>query len=219
MAAWARRRGAASDDRAVALVTPNARGEHTRGKRLHRRKYAPPRELPSDCVSVFTDGSAIYDKEVKAWVAAGYGLAAVSGGDGPEHKGGQVEFQQCGPVHIGDEGATQATNNVAELSGFLHALRWARTGGGAGRPVCLRHDSKYAALVSSGVWKGRSKKNRALVLVAQEEWKLTWKEKRGRLWIRHVKGHSGHEWNDMADALADEGRRGTSPSNAGRVVD
>ena len=45
-------------------------------------------------------------------------------------------------------------------------LTWARTGGGAGRPVCLRHDSKYAALVSSGVWKGKSKKNRAIVLAS-----------------------------------------------------
>ena len=29
-----------------------------------------------------------------------------------------------------------------------------------------------------------------------------------KLWIRHVKGHSGHEWNDVADVLADQGRRG-----------
>ena len=77
-----------------------------------RQEFAPPRELPNDCVSVFTDGSAIYDKNLKAWIAAGYGLAAVSGGDGPEHSGGQVEFQQCGPVRIGDDGATQFKNNV-----------------------------------------------------------------------------------------------------------
>ena len=59
--------------------------------------------------------------------------------------------------------------------------------------------------MSSGVWKGKSKKNRAIVLVAQEEWKLTWEAKRGQLWTRHVKGH---EWNDISDALADDGRRG-----------
>ena len=33
--------------------------------------------------------------------------------------------------------------------------------------------------------------SRALVLVAQEEWKLTWEEKRGQLWIRHVNGGAG----------------------------
>ncbi len=194
-----------------------AREDRTANTR--EQEFAPPRELPNDCVSVFTDGSAIYDKNLKAWIAAGYGLAAVSGGDGPEHSGGQVEFQQCGPVRFGDDGATQLTNNVSEIQAYIHALRWARTGGGAGRPVCLRHDSKYAALVSSGVWKGKSKKNRAIVLVAQEEWKLTWEAKRGQLWIRHVKGHSDHEWNDMADALADDGRRGKIQATAGRAVD
>ena len=30
---------------------------------------------------------------------------------------------------------------------------------------------------------------------------------------------SDHEWNDMADALADDGRRGNSQSIAGRAVD
>ena len=88
----------------------------------------------------------------------------------------------------------------------MHALRWARSPGVVHRPVCLRHDSVYAALVSCGVYKAR--KNKELVLHAQEEWKLTMKAKKGKLWIRHVKGHSGHEWNDVADELADQGRRG-----------
>ena len=175
-----------------------AREDRTANTR--EQEFAPPRELPNDCVSVFTDGSAIYDKNLKAWIAAGYGLAAVSGGDGPEHSGGRVEFQQCGPVRFGD-------------GDDIHALRWARTGGGAGRPVCLRHDSKYAALVSSGVWKGKSKKNRAIVLVAQEEWKLTWEAKRGQLWIRHVKGHSDHEWNDMAGCPRRRRPTRKNPSN------
>ena len=37
--------------------------------------------------------------------------------------------------------------------------------------VELRHDSKYAALVSCGVYK--AKKNKALVAIARDEWKLT----------------------------------------------
>ena len=83
-----------------------------------------------------------------------------------------------------------------------------------------RHYLPYPLLNElSGVWKGKSKKNRAIVLVAQEEWKLTWEAKRGQLWIRHVKGHSDHEWNDMADALADDGRRGKIQATAGRAVD
>ena len=35
------------------------------------QEFAPPAQLPADALSIFTDGSAIYDKYVKAWVAAG----------------------------------------------------------------------------------------------------------------------------------------------------
>ena len=69
-----------------------------------------------------------------------------------------------------------------------------------------RHDSKYAALVSCGVYKG--KKNKALVAIARDEWKLTAASKKAfskGLWIRHVKGHSNHEWNNVADKLAGDG--------------
>lgn len=41
-----------------------AREDRTANTR--EQEFAPPRELPNDCVSVFTDGSAIYDKNLKA---------------------------------------------------------------------------------------------------------------------------------------------------------
>ena len=54
----------------------------------------------------------------------------------------------------------QKTNNVSELVAFIHALRYARTAPEArDKSICLRHDSKYAALVSCGVYKGK-KNNR-----------------------------------------------------------
>ena len=73
----------------------------------------------------------------------------------------------------------------------------------AGRPIVLRYDSKYCALITCGVYK--AKKNKELVATAQAEWKLTHKAKAGTLWMRHVKGHSGHPWNDKADSLAKKG--------------
>ena len=90
------------------------------------QEHAPPAELPPDTISIFTDGSAVYDKTQKRWVAAGFGLAAVHGGDGQEHTDGIVLHQHFGPIAVGDEGAQQLTNNVAELTAFIHALRWAR---------------------------------------------------------------------------------------------
>ena len=90
---------------------------------------------------------------------------------------------------------------------FIHALRYARTAPEArDKSICLRHDSKYAALVSCGVYKG--KKNKALVAIARDEWKLTAASKKAfskGLWIRHVKGHSNHAWNNVADKLAGDG--------------
>ena len=112
-------------------------------------------------------------------------------------------------MDLGDFGGAvqQLTNNVSELVAFIHALRWARTAPEARvKSICLRHDSKYAALVSCGVYKG--KKNKALVAIARDEWKLTAASKKTLskgLWIRHVKGHSNHPWNDVADKLAGDG--------------
>ena len=47
-------------------------------------EYAPPSVLPAETVTIFTDGGADYDKNVKVWVAAGFGLVAVEDGDGEE---------------------------------------------------------------------------------------------------------------------------------------
>ena len=54
----------------------------------------------------------------------------------------------------------------------------------------------------------KGKKNKALVAIARDEWKLTAASKKTLskgLWIRHVKGHSNHPWNDVADKLAGDG--------------
>ena len=52
------------------------------------------------------------------------------------------------------------------------------------------------------------KKNKPLATIAREEWKLTAAAKKAAgkgMWIRHVKGHSEHEWNNVADKLAGDG--------------
>ena len=123
--------------------------------------------------------------------------------------------EHCGPIAHGDEGAEQKTNNVAEIVAFIHALRWARSPAAAARPIVMRYDSKYAALITTGVYK--AKKNKKLVATAQAEWKLTHAAKQGRLWLRHVKGHSGHKWNDEADRLAAAGCGGEYYYGAPRV--
>ena len=47
---------------------------------------------------------------------------------------------------------------------------------------------------------------------SQMKIKRAWKALKSRLgetvWLRHVKGHSGHGWNDLVDRYADMGRQG-----------
>ena len=111
----------------------------------------------------------------------------------------------CGPVlEYGPP-----TNNVAELVAFKEALTLVREHPElADLPTIMRYDSRYAALVGTSVWKAKS--NKALAAAVWAEWKKTRDAKRGRLYLRHVKAHSGHTWNDLADKLADDGRRGVS---------
>jgi len=175
------------------------------------QEHAPPATIPSDTISIFTDGSAFYDKDAKAWTEAGFGLTAVTRGSGHEHKDGIILFDHYGPIQHGDLGAKQKTNNVAEIIAFIHALRWARQAPETlGKPIIMRYDSKYAALITTGVYK--AKKNKELVATAQAEWKLTHAAKNGQLWMRHVPGHSQHTWNDRADCLANKGRDGDAYS-------
>ena len=101
------------------------------------------------------------------------------------------------------------SNNTAELRGIIVALRWALRDS---RSTVLRYDSKYAAMMTLGEW--RPKRNKALVAEARNAWREAHAAKGGRLWMKHVKGHSGDRWNDRADGLADEGRRGTRRSGA-----
>ena len=110
------------------------------------------------------------------------------------------------PIRHGDEGTEQLTNNVAEIMAVIHMLRWARAPANVAVPMVLRYDSKYAALITVGVYK--AKKNKALVATAQKEWRLTYAAKQGNMWMRHVKGHSNHEWNEVADELAKKGCSG-----------
>jgi len=46
------------------------------------------------------------------------------------------------------------------------------------------------------------KKNLRLARHLRQLWIKVLKERAGQAWARHVAGHSGHKWNDLADELA-----------------
>ena len=65
--------------------------------------------------------------------------------------------------------------------------------------MVLRYDSKYAAGMARGLW--QPEKNKELIRAVRGAVRDT----RVTVWWKHVKGHSGHKWNDRADELAEEG--------------
>jgi ribonuclease HI len=148
---------------------------------------------------------------------AGFGVCVVEGTiDGGADAEGEEACAMCAPLYVGSDDVERLSNNTAELRGIIEALRYARQYGG-GRPAIIRYDSKYAAMIATSVWKAR--KNKRLAATAREEWGLAWKALQGKLWLKHVKGHSGHRWNDRADALATSGLHGTTITPPPLTVD
>ena len=139
---------------------------------------------------------------------AGYGVVAVQGAslETTEHSRGAAVFEMCGsviPGGVANATVKTTTNNVAELVAFTRGLTWAayhplaQQQPGVAHPVCMRYDSVYAAMIATGVW--RAKKHKEMAAAARQAWATLMKRTRGRLWLKHVKGHSGHTWNDVAD--------------------
>ena len=167
------------------------------------QEHAPPAALPARTWCLYTDGS-FYKEKKEDPGSAGYGVSVVLGGDGDTDQDGHEAYALCGPLRTGRDEVEKLSNNTAELRGVIEALRYARLW--AAPAAVIRYDSKYAAMITTNVW--RARKNKKLAAVAREEWQHTWKALKGKLWLKHVRGHSNQQWNDRADALAEEGRSG-----------
>lgn len=192
------------------------RGQSGAG-RYRNQQHAPPLQVPPQTISIFSDGSAVPRKIGHPMPPAGYGVVAVQGAslETAEHSRGAAVFEMCGsviPGGVANATVRTTTNNVAELVAFTRGLTWAayhplaQQQPGIAHPVCMRYDSVYAAMIATGVW--RAKKHKEMAAAARQAWATLMKRTRGRLWLKHVKGHSGHTWNDVADRLAEQGRRG-----------
>ncbi|CAM9484799.1 unnamed protein product, partial [Ectocarpus fasciculatus] len=161
--------------------------------------------------------------------AAGWGVAGVLGSGPNDEDALSAEnplVEMCGPVVIDPShsdyiGATLGSNNTAELTAIGEALIWLahhcreieadRTRCGFG-PVVVRYDSDYAAKSVMGVYNG--KKNVELIgqvrqVYADAQAALQSMRRscgagtaNNGIKFSHVKGHSGHRWNERADELA-----------------
>ena len=165
----------------------------------------------SRVMRIYVDGSCEDNQNVSPSTKAGWGFCVIEGDDGAGRGRGDLVFEAFGPVTTSSEetlffGAEVGSNNTAELSAIINALRWVLSSGIQSRvEICT--DSKYAGNISSGIWKAKA--NLALVSCVRRFWEevseimpISW---------RHVKAHRGHRWNERADHLAYRATLGETP--------
>ncbi len=175
---------------------------HARASSASNNDGIRPGEL-----ALYTDGACKGNQHVStSHLPAGWGVAVVQGRANAD--GGECIHELCGPVELSAGaadflGATVGSNNTGELTGVCMALKWLIDEGGAA-PAAICYDSEYAANQVQGKWK--TNKNHALVDKGKA---LLRRAAEGRsVRFVHVKGHSNHVWNDLADELANRGERG-----------
>ena len=114
---------------------------------------------------------------------------------------GPVELRKAAPDFLGAE---KFSNNVAELSGGCNAIKLALQQP-ADCKVTLGYDSEYARRIICGVW--RAKSNYRLAAQARRLYGELLRYNKNIQWL-HVDSHTGHQLNEEADALADQGAAG-----------
>eukprot|EP00401_Gymnodinium_catenatum_P003972 CAMPEP_0117496278 /NCGR_PEP_ID=MMETSP0784-20121206/20571_1 /TAXON_ID=39447 /ORGANISM="" /LENGTH=556 /DNA_ID=CAMNT_0005291237 /DNA_START=115 /DNA_END=1783 /DNA_ORIENTATION=+ len=166
-----------------------------------------------DELAIYTDGACKGNRNVTSTVCpAGWGFCVVGGGgaDG-RHSDGTAKLvaELYGPVVLDSSskfflGAEVGSNNTGEVSAICEALLWLRDFERSQRSVAICYDSTYAAKTTTGEFK--AEKNKDLVERARKLLREVRATRRVR--FEHVKGHSGHRWNEAADRLANRGAAG-----------
>ena len=143
--------------------------------------------MPADAAS---DGPGDDVPALAGLAVHAYTDGASLGNPGPAGAGVVLLFRERrkeAAIYLGE-----TTNNVAELTAILEALRLVKK---RDLPVRVHSDSSYAIGVLDGSY--RAKANRELVAAIHAEM-------RGFTDLRLIKveAHVGVEWNERADALA-----------------
>ena len=167
-------------------------------------------------LALFTDGACKGNQNVATSnLSAGWGVCVVSGIPAGTTVGGTVEAERYGQVELNRQsglflGAEVGSNNTGELTGVCEALHYlietaaSTSSAPPPPPACICYDSNYAANQTEGKWKVN--KNKELVRTAQSL--LAQARRKRSVRFLHVKGHSGHQWNERADQLANLGETG-----------
>ena len=95
----------------------------------------------------------------------------------------------------------QGSNNTGEVTAIIEALLFAHAE--AFTQVTIHSDSRWAINAITGRW--RTKHHKALVAYA----KSLLKANNLRVKLQWIKAHAGHEGNERADQLANQGKMGS----------
>ena len=166
----------------------------------------PPAELlrrGAGVLSVYVDGSGDG--------AGGWGVTVVTGGRGGADRDARQRAEHYGPMVLDPTappflGAERTTNQTAELAAFAEGLSYLKEVDQTTEPAIVRPDSEYAMHLALGY--SRPRENVALARRVRELWTAEEARRGGQLWAIHVKGHSGHKWNNRADRAAARGAQG-----------
>ena len=188
---WAR--GSASSSGSRKAAAKGRKGERKGGKSAAAREARVALRL-------YTDGACPKNQNMALGVPAGWGVAVVDGDQCRQELFCPVELNKKSAFFLG---ATICSNNTAELSAVCEALLWLGENE-PGREAAICYDSDYAANIAQGLFKAH--KNPELAARASALHDAVGAQR--PLQFIHVKGHSGHRWNDLADELANRRARG-----------
>ena len=158
---------------------------------------------------LYTDGS--HDSG-KPQATAGFGYVGIRNGDAEKDEiNCYIEVQGAGPVVTDYKspvylGARKHSNNTGELTALMEAMLWAlEKDTQPHTPIIIRPDSELAMGWVIGDIIAHT--NKDLVKKARQIYEKLLTQRNGKIWWKHVKGHSDHKRNDGADRLADEGAK------------
>ena len=162
------------------------------------------KKLAESQIEIFTDGSCINYAELAKRAKHGHGgwafVVVYQHADGNVYRQGYLEPPQ--------------TNQTAELHAVLAAMRWIYAGRLGKERVMITSDSLYVINGMISQWRHQAAETNFHDVPNGEIWRELHKlaERLPRVRFRHVKGHRGNKYNEMADRMASFARR-TKKSN------
>ena len=115
--------------------------------------------------------------------------------------------------------AARPTNNAGEIIALLVAIIAVTRAASPGDTAAFHTDSTHALIEAHGYRTNKRKPKRGMYENLKRRLRRAYADLRAKLGaanvhVLKVKAHSGHAWNDVADALAADGRARASSATA-----